>query len=275
MKNLKTKTVRELVDLARQWGLTGYSKMKKAELVRKLSKKFGKKPVSKKSGKTATTRKKTGVRDKKRSEPKARRTARKKPVRASTPAPAPKVERQTLPTSYGEGRMMLVARDPYWLYAYWDLTEEQEKKLWSETGATLRVVEVTDSGPREISRIPVTEDARSWYLQVDTANRTYRAELGVTSQRGEFVAIISSNPSFTPRDSVSINQKQAFGSFTPGAAPRPAPAPGGRVSSAELTERMYDMSSGTGIDSAQAQASWGQPSSFDQQEDSGSSEKGE
>ena len=46
MINLQTKTVRELVDLARKWGLTGYSKLKKAELVKKLSKKFGKKTVS-------------------------------------------------------------------------------------------------------------------------------------------------------------------------------------------------------------------------------------
>jgi hypothetical protein len=174
--------------------------------------------------------------------------------------------------------MMLVARDPYWLYAYWDLTEEQEKKLWARAGATLRVVEVSDSGPREISRIPVTKDARSWYLQVDTADRTYQAELGVTNQQGEFVAVIASNPSFTPRDSVSENQKQAFGSFTPGAAPRPAAAPGSTASSAQLTERMYDMSSGTagtGIDSARAQAAWGQPSSFDLQDDDGNSEKGE
>src|SRR5262249_1713606 len=45
------------------------------------------------------------------------------------PAPSlpsvPKTVEPALPQSYGTGKLVLMARDPHWLYAHWDLTAQQ------------------------------------------------------------------------------------------------------------------------------------------------------
>ena len=38
-------------------------------------------------------------------------------------------EPEALPDSYGTGRLMLAARDPHWLCAWWDFTDEQQRRF--------------------------------------------------------------------------------------------------------------------------------------------------
>ena len=53
----------------------------------------------------------------------------------SPPPPAPE-----LPATYNDNRLVLLARDPYWLYAYWDFSVEQ-------IGAALTRLGVQDARP--------------------------------------------------------------------------------------------------------------------------------
>src|SRR5260370_13277622 len=48
-------------------------------------------------------------------------------LRPSRPAPLNTAEAAELPEAYGTQRLLLVPRDPHWLYAAWDLTPQQLK----------------------------------------------------------------------------------------------------------------------------------------------------
>ncbi|MFN4216872.1 MAG: DUF4912 domain-containing protein, partial [Brevinematales bacterium] len=37
-----------------------------------------------------------------------------------------------IPESYNENRLTLLVQDPYWIHAYWDLSQETKQKLQSE-----------------------------------------------------------------------------------------------------------------------------------------------
>lgn len=272
VESLKSKSVRELVALARKWGVTGYSRLKKAELVKLLSRKLIEQPRKKLAGKKKETSGKKTKPDARRARQAASRARASKPAVKTPPrsTPAKKVKPKgtaggkdtagraatrspELPPSYGDGAMVLMARDPHWLYVYWDPTEEQARRLERSDALLLRVMETGKSSRAcEIGRVPVPDTARSWYLQVDTSGGQFRAELGIPRDRGRFQVIMASNPASTPRES-NTKDEVAFGRFSPGRPPEPALAP--PRSSNIHTDRLYALSAGEveeGMDSARA-----------------------
>lgn len=256
MDKFEHKTLSELLELAREWGLSGYSRLKKSELVRLLTRQ-----VSRIAG--SPTRK--------ASAPAAKKTASKTPPKASPKVPPPRATvsktssrkaatRKTaaahhqaatagrrLPEAYQDGRMTLLTRDPFWLYCYWDLTEEQQEKLWNGDNPSLRLVEDTGAGTpaREVKRIPLARGARSWYIQVDTADRPYRAELGHSGRDGEFRPVAASNLS-TCAPAVVAPPPSTAPAAAPAADTAPAAAaPLSPQAAREQAERMFVLSAGT------------------------------
>jgi hypothetical protein len=161
--------------------------------------------------------------------------------------------------------MVLMARDPNWLYVYWDPTEEQQVRLWSSRAPMLRVMEMrAGNRAREIGRIALPQGANSWYLQVDAPGATYRAELGTVSPQGRFQVVLTSGPEATPRAEPSRDEEAVFAAFQPGRPPEPALAPPG--SKQVHSERLYTLSSGqvdAGVDSAQAREALARISSLE------------
>ncbi len=118
----------------------------------------------------------------------------------------------SLPPYYGEDTLVLLARDPYWLYAYWELTATKINSLKAGLGAgefakatkTLKLIKFDHQGQAMAGfDIPLTETADSWYINGGEADRTYQVMLGYMTPEGEFFPLLSSNKSHTPRDSVS------------------------------------------------------------------------
>lgn len=133
---------------------------------------------------------------------------------------------EELPERYEDGRMVLLARDPMWLYTYWDLTAEQHRKVWSKSSVVLRIVELREGHThREVKQISLTHGARSWYFQIDQPHRVYQAELGFLDAQGKFRCVVASNPSTTPPSAMVAEEEFVFATFLPGQPPRPAPAP--------------------------------------------------
>src|SRR5215831_10836865 len=52
--------------------------------------------------------------------------------------PVAKPVEPTLPQSYGTGKLALMARDPHWLYAHWDLTPQQ--RVSAQRNLLVRVI---------------------------------------------------------------------------------------------------------------------------------------
>jgi hypothetical protein len=117
----------------------------------------------------------------------------------------------TFPAGYGQTRLVLMVKDPWWLYAYWELEAQTERttrsRLQPEEVAglltVLRVHEVT--GGREptastsIRDVPLSVLTRSWYLPVNAPDREFIVELGLLTAGGRFLSMARSNRVRTPR----------------------------------------------------------------------------
>lgn len=121
-----------------------------------------------------------------------------------------------LPFFYGKDRLVLLLRDPYWLYAYWELTGETlnyyRQKFhnygWDGSIPMLRVYRFP-AGLQALEQPEITFDIEldprsdNWHINVGMPNRTYYVELGKKLPGGEFIPIMRSNIISTPRDSAS------------------------------------------------------------------------
>jgi len=172
---------KELTDLARRKGVSGWESMRKEELVKALSAKT-RRPKSAvaakpKTRKTTTATKKVANSSTRKPATLKRRTP-KTLVRAKTQVAAardtsttPSVEEQVesskydigvptkdlsakvpkdLPAGYGKDRIVVMVRDPYWLHCYWELTRHAIQRAeaalgqeWHGARPILRLLDVS------------------------------------------------------------------------------------------------------------------------------------
>ena len=111
-----------------------------------------------------------------------------------------------LPFSYGETKLVLLVRDPYWAYSYWDFSGETwnwaQKKL-SEDSSLKPMIRVHDLDGQRYYDLLISLEAKNWYLHLGTPDRRYVAELGIGDGNSRFYLIARSNEVRTPRDSPS------------------------------------------------------------------------
>lgn len=121
-----------------------------------------------------------------------------------------------LPDHYGVDRMILMARDPHWLFAYWEVTATKQDEFtnnygpaaWSTTHPVLRVYDITGidfNGKNALgfTDIHVRENIDNWYVQVGEPDRTFCIDLGRMFPDGRFITLLRSNTVTTPRASLS------------------------------------------------------------------------
>lgn len=118
-----------------------------------------------------------------------------------------------LPGGYGDNRIVLLVRDPHWIFAYWEIQPwkiDDISKYVDLRSAKLilRVYDVTSvqfSGNNANSYfdIEVTGNANNWYIKVPGAYRDYLVDIGFISSDGRFFVIARSNAVKTPRDNMS------------------------------------------------------------------------
>jgi hypothetical protein len=121
-------------------------------------------------------------------------------------APAPVVPGggRDLPRAYGLNRVVLLARDPWWLFAHWEISPVERIEALRTLGGegegaceVLRVHGPEGDGlpPRDIDLEP---GAGRLHFRVDHPGRTYRVDVGLRTSSGRFIALVSSNAVTTP-----------------------------------------------------------------------------
>lgn len=181
----------------------------------------------------------------------------------AAPAPAADLLRADgrLPTSYGTDRLVLLARDPHCLYAYWDVSRGRDEAARAEAGAaTLRLVlrtyDVTQIAfdaepPRRFQDFAIGGDARSLYAYVGKPASCFVAEVGYLRPDGAFFPLARSLPVWTPRTdqpgtapgrwmTVGWNERRGAGEIAPigtttGATPKTADAQPASAAPSEAT----------------------------------------
>ena len=122
---------------------------------------------------------------------------------------------QALPISYNQTRFVLMVRDPYWVYAYWDLSDEKQKEIElylreknNKAKSVLRIYDITETDVRRDTArnyfdIEVPVDVGQWYVYLGLPDRKFIADFGFVDQEGDFYLFAWSNAITMPRDTPS------------------------------------------------------------------------
>lgn len=112
-----------------------------------------------------------------------------------------------LPKSYEKDRIVLMIRDPYWGFVYWNLTENliNENNLYN-IDKFLRIYDITNNGspenPDYFFDIKINNEANNWYIKFPMVNRTFVVDYGYVID-GKFKTLLRSNIAKSPRDNIS------------------------------------------------------------------------
>lgn len=120
-----------------------------------------------------------------------------------------------LPSGYNDTKITALVRDPYWIYAYWEISNEKIEEvkktildIWNCSKTILRVYDVTDiifNGSNAHSFFDITLNSLSnyWYINTGVPDRSYCVDIGVLTPDNKFYLFARSNVVKTPRNTIS------------------------------------------------------------------------
>jgi hypothetical protein len=130
----------------------------------------------------------------------------------------------TLPRTYGDNRIVLLVRDPYWLFAYWEIQPDRVDAGRAHLGPAfdsarwvLRVYDITGIAfdgfnAHSFFDIDLVGSADNWYIEVPEDDHCYCADIGIRAGDGRFYVLARSNQVETPRARISDVVDEAWAS---------------------------------------------------------------
>lgn len=228
---LASKTVAELKALAAKMNVKLPAGAKKADIVDKLLEASAgaskKKTTRRTQSKKPLTKPVSGRQSSKKPEPQS--PERKLPPGVEEPlmakerveeskyytgpmAPAPKYAE--LPQAYGDDRIVLIVRDPYWAFAYWEVSPQrvEKEKAWFgwDSKLAVRIYDITGvqfdgTNASGYYDQEVFDRVGDWYFDLGRPAHSFCADIGLLSPEGRFLTLARSNYVTMPRDTVSDN----------------------------------------------------------------------
>lgn len=114
-----------------------------------------------------------------------------------------------LPQTYHEDSLFLTARDPRWLFAYWDFDWGRISASAMRESRVAYFLRITlESGEVE-SVVEIHPGARNWYLPVQRSSTVYRATLGYFDTHGHWQGLVDSPAARTPSDGLAHASEDA------------------------------------------------------------------
>ncbi|MEG6521455.1 DUF4912 domain-containing protein [Desulfotomaculum sp. 1211_IL3151] len=119
-----------------------------------------------------------------------------------------------IPHYYGVNRLVAVAKDPNWLYSYWEVSNGKIKEFihlygeeaWQTSKQVLRVYDITGTtkdDPCSWQEISPDPFADNWFVEVGQPEHSFFLELGRILADGRYIKLLTSNTVSTPRASIS------------------------------------------------------------------------
>lgn len=120
------------------------------------------------------------------------------------------------PPGYGDNKIIILVRDPWWIFAYWEIRRDKEeditRKIKSDGDeilkSILRIYDVTDinfngRNAHSYFDIDLKGLANNWYINVGSPDRSWLVDIGVITKKGNFYLLARSNAVRTPRYGMS------------------------------------------------------------------------
>lgn len=112
-----------------------------------------------------------------------------------------------LPSGYGLNRIYLVAKDPQWLFTYWDVDWAAHASLIRNGQVFLRLLDI---GGVEVDRVVINPYAHNWYLPAPKSGASYTAELGYENESGAWTLICRSSVTEVPASELQPEGEAVF-----------------------------------------------------------------
>ncbi|GAB4168017.1 MAG: hypothetical protein Kow00108_00870 [Calditrichia bacterium] len=217
----------DLVELAKKRKIKNYSRMKKNQLIRALLKSQDESII----GKSTETKLKKKIEEKvisgelRKQEDDVKKYADADPSQYSDKPEAkfdlgpiekyPQLKKyKDVPDSYGQNKIVLMVRDPYWVFSYWELSPDylndffhQNHLVYEDKEYVLRLYKVSDStddvNEKEYLDFPLHSMTNKYYMNVPSPDCQYVVDFGVKVKGSRFYTILRSNRAYVPRDTMS------------------------------------------------------------------------
>ncbi|MDR3404873.1 MAG: DUF4912 domain-containing protein [Chthoniobacter sp.] len=108
-----------------------------------------------------------------------------------------------LPETYFEDTLFLVARDPRWLFSYWDFNWAKYPAADFRGGVKQFFLKVTTTAGADAALVEINPEARNWYVAVNSPDTAYFAEIGFFDKAGKWHMAVQSGVAVTPADALA------------------------------------------------------------------------
>lgn len=124
----------------------------------------------------------------------------------------------SIPERYNEDTLVLMVRDPYWGFSYWEVSDNTKNNLGARLGEekfnnsklTVRIYYGNMGDASNLHSQFFTGYANSWYLNLNSPDTTFWGQLGLLTPDGEFIVVATSNSITTPSARISEIEDQEW-----------------------------------------------------------------
>ena len=119
-------------------------------------------------------------------------------------------------------RIVLMVPDPFWLHCYWELSLQSVQRAeaalgqdWHGAKPIIRLFDVTSQDTTSTSETAIRDinvhgGCSHWYIDVPQPPRTYRADIGYVSKRGQFYVLARSNVVTPPKSGATESLEDSW-----------------------------------------------------------------
>ena len=210
---LRSHTAKDLAQMARQNGVAGWHSMRKEELIAALVKINRKRSRANRRSGQINGQLKSSVPVKQPTKQTSPHIRRKIDQLQNKLASIKNLAASTSKNSSEprEDRLVVMVRDPYWLHAFWELSERSVERAraamgqrWHKAQPTLRLFQIHEDGSSVIAKdIAIHGGVNNWYVDVQDPPNDFRMEVGYLMADGSFHCLARSNSVQTPPASTS------------------------------------------------------------------------
>ena len=232
--SLMSQNLKDLAAMAKRKGVSGWSNMRKQQLVKALARRAKAQPGSRNGGpptvaKAAKSRRrntagqvvrlskgnvaKLNGKSHARAAKSSKAVVRIQKVHAERERLKDLSQRSSAIRGNGKpirDRIVLMVRDPYWLQAVWTVAPHSVKRAeaalaayWHTARPCLRLLEVdggltTSTAERVVREIEIHGGVTNWYIEVAEPPHSFRVDIGYKASNGKFFVIARSQAVTTP-----------------------------------------------------------------------------
>jgi hypothetical protein len=131
-------------------------------------------------------------------------------VAPATSTPSEYEDLGPLPETYHEDTVFLTARDPRWVFSYWDVDFSRFPAALHRFNAQQFFLRITRADGALENTVEIKPEARNWYVPVQIPDAIYFAEMGYYDRDGRWNGIVKSGAARTPADALAPEAEATF-----------------------------------------------------------------